>query len=74
MAGNCQSLLSLFIFLFDLYNFTTLVKSTIGTNGVRKAHRAAVGTSGQVARLQRIVRAAHIAAALGMFALWMWGH
>jgi hypothetical protein len=41
---------------------------------VRKAHRTAIGTGCQIMRLQGIVRAAHIAAALRMFALWMWGH
>jgi hypothetical protein len=41
---------------------------------VWKAHRAAVGTGDQVMGLQGIVCAAHIAAAFGMLALWMWGH
>ena len=83
--GSCSSrpvcslssyadLLGLFLILLHFDNFTTFVKSTIGTYGMREAHRAAIGTGSQVARLQRVVGTAHIAAALGMFALWMWGH
>ena len=67
-------LLGLFLFLLHFDNFATFIKSTIGTDGVRQAHRAAIGAGGQVTRLQGIVGTAHIAAALRMFALWMWGH
>lgn len=41
---------------------------------MRETHRAAIGTDDQVARLQSVVCAAHVAAALRVFALWMWGH
>jgi hypothetical protein len=71
---NRLVLLRLFLFLLNLDNFTSFVESAIGTNGVGEAHRTAVGTGSQVIRLQGIVCAAHIAAALGMLALWMWGH
>ena len=73
-ARNRLDLLRLFLFLLHFDNFTAFVESTIGTNGVRKAHRTAVGTGSQVMSLQGIMCAAHIAAALGMLALWMWGH
>ena len=68
------TLFSLLLFLLDLDNFTAFVKSTVGTDGMGKAHRTAVRAGSQVTGLQGVVRAAHIAAALGMFALWMWGH
>jgi hypothetical protein len=67
-------LFSLFLFLLHFNNFTAFVKAAVGTDGVRKAHGTAVGTCSQVARHQSIMCAAHVAAALGMFALWMWGH
>ena len=56
---------SLSLFLFFLYfdNFTAFIETAVGTNGVRKAHRTAVGAGGQVASLQGIVRAAIVAAA-----------
>jgi hypothetical protein len=69
-----QTLLSLFLLFLYFDNFTAFVKSAIGTYRMGKAHRTAIGAGGQVASLQRIVRAAIVAAALGMFALWMWGH
>ncbi len=68
------SLLSLLLFLLDFNDFTAFVKSTIRTDGMGKAHRTAIRAGDQVMCLQSVVRAAHIAAALGMFALWMWGH
>ena len=65
-----------FLLLFFLYfdNFAALIKTAVGTDGVRKAHGTAVRAGGQVAGLQSIVCAAHVAAALRVFALWMWGH
>ena len=65
-----------FLFLILLYfdNFSAFVKTTVGTNCVRKAHGPAVGAGCEVARNQRVVRAAVIAATLRVFALWMWGH
>jgi len=65
-----------FLFLIFLYfdNFAAFVKTAVGTNCVRKAHGPAVGAGCEVARNQRVVRAAVIAAALRVFALWMWGH
>jgi|SRR6185503_16318192 len=65
-----------FLFLIFLYfdNFAAFVKTAVGTNRVRKAHGPAVGAGCEVARNQRVVRAAVIAAALRVFALWMWGH
>jgi hypothetical protein len=68
------ALTSAFLFLLDFNDFTTFVESAVGTNGVWQTHGAAVGAGGQVMRLQGVVRAAHVAAALRVFALWMWGH
>jgi len=59
-----KPLLSLLLFLLDFDNFTTSVKTAVGTDGVWKAHGTAVGTCNQVARLQSIVGATHVAAAL----------
>jgi hypothetical protein len=67
-------LLRLFLFLLHFDNFTAFVEAAVGTDGVRKAHGTAVGTSDKVASLESIMGATHIAAALRMFALWMWGH
>ena len=67
-------LLGLFLFLLHFDHFTTFVKSAIWTYGVGETHRATVGTGSQVTGLQGIVGTAHIAAALGMLALWVWGH
>ena len=58
-----SSLLSLFLFLLHFDDFAAFIKATIRTDGVRKAHGTAVGTGSQIARLQGVVRAAHIAAA-----------
>ena len=65
-----------FLFLIFLYfdNFAAFVKTAVGTDGVRQAHGTAVRAAGEVARNQRVVRAAVIAAALRVLALWMWGH
>jgi hypothetical protein len=43
-------------------------------NGVREAHRTAIGAGNEIAGLQGIVGAAAIAASLGMFGLGMWCH
>ena len=67
-------LLSLFLFLLDFDNFLAFVEAAVGADRVREAHGTAVRAGGQVARLQGIVCAAHVAAALRVFALWMWGH
>src|SRR5688500_16893160 len=65
-----------FLLLFFLYfdNFAAFIKTAVGTDRVRKAHGTAIRAGGQVAGLQSIVCAAHVAAALRVFALWMWGH
>ena len=65
-----------FLFLFFLYfdHFAAFVKTAVGTDRVWKAHGTAIRAGGEVTWLQSIVRAAHIAAALRVFALWMWGH
>jgi hypothetical protein len=72
--SSWSGLFGLFLFFLDFDNFATFVKPTIGTDGMGKAHRAAVRAGRQVTGLQSVVRAAHIAAALRVFALWMWGH
>ena len=41
---------------------------------MRQTHGSAVGAGGEVAGFEGVVRAAHVAAALRVFALWMWGH
>jgi hypothetical protein len=73
-SGSFSRLLGLFLFLLDLDDFATFVKPAIGADRMWKAHGTAVRAGNQVPCLQSVVRAAHIAAALGMFALWMWGH
>ena len=70
-SGSLSRLLSLFLFLLDFNNFAAFVKSAIRTDGMGKAHRTAIRAGDQVMGLQSVVRAAHITAALGMFALWM---
>jgi hypothetical protein len=57
-------LLSLFLLFLYFDYFATFVKSTIGTDSVWKAHGAAIRAGSEIASLQGIVRAAHIAAAL----------
>ena len=73
-ATGQSPLLSLFLFFLHFDNFAAFVKSAVGTDRMRKAHRTAVRAGGEVAGLQGIERAAVIAAALRVFALWMWGH
>ena len=63
-AKGFVALAGVFLFLLDFDDFTTLVEPTVGADGVRKAHGAAVRAGSQVAGLQSVVRAAHIAAAL----------
>ena len=48
--------------------------SAVWADGVRQAHRAAIGTCNQITRFQCVMGTATIATALGMFALGMWGH
>ena len=72
--GAASPLRFLFLFFFDLDNFTAFVETAVGTHGVRQAHGTAVRAGGQVASFQRIMSTAHVAATLGMFAFWMWGH
>jgi hypothetical protein len=62
--GICRFLFRLLLFLLPFYNFTAFIEAAVGTDGVWKAHGTAVGTCGEVARLQSIMCAAHIAAAL----------
>src|SRR3990172_1782473 len=64
--------LLLFLLYFD--HFASFIKAAVGADGVRQAHGAAVRAGGQVAGLEGIVGAAHIAAALRVFTFWMWGH
>ena len=63
-----------FLFLLDLDDLSAIVETAIGANSMRQAHGTAVRAGDEVARQQGVLRAAAIAAALRMFALWMWGH
>ena len=74
MGEKTSSLLRLLLLFLDFDDFATFIKSTIRADGMGKAHGTAVRTGDQAAWLQSVVRAAHIAAALRVFALWMWGH
>ncbi|MDX1412072.1 MAG: hypothetical protein R3351_07930 [Nitrospirales bacterium] len=58
------SCLLLFLFFLDLNNFAAFVVSAVGADDVWKAHGAAVGAEREVARFQRIMRAAVVAASL----------
>ena len=50
-CASCPNLLGLLLFLLDFDHFTTFIESAIRTDGVRKAHRTAIGTSCEVMRL-----------------------
>jgi ATP/ADP translocase len=63
-VGSRSRLLALLLFFLYFDNFTTFIESAVWTNRVRKAHRATVRAGNEVARLQSIVGAAHVAAAL----------
>lgn len=41
---------------------------------VRQAHGAAIRAGYQIARLNGVMGASAVAAAFGVFTLWMWGH
>jgi len=70
-----ENLLGLFLLLFlDLDHFTVSVKTTFRADGVRKAHAAAVFAGHEVLRLDGIMGAAAVAAALRVFAFRLWGH
>ena len=69
-----RSLLSGFLFFFDLNHFASIVEAAFRANSVRKAHGTAIGAGNGIYRGQRILRATAVTASLGMFALWMWGH
>lgn len=64
----------MFLFFFDFDDFASFVVAAVGADGVGKAHGAAVGAEGEVAGFECVVSAAVVAAALGVFAFWMWGH
>jgi hypothetical protein len=66
-------LLRLFFFI-DFDHLAALVVSTVGTDGVRQAHRAAIAASYQIARRQSVVGATAVATTLGYFPFWLWGH
>jgi len=68
-----MSLYCLFLF-FNGNNFAALVVSAVRADNMGKAHLSAVGASGQVAGFKGVMGAAAVAAALGMFAFWMWRH
>jgi hypothetical protein len=68
------ALLAGFLFFLDLNNFTAIVETAAGANGVRQAHRTAVGAGNDVSSHQSILGASAITAALGVLALGMWGH
>jgi tetrahydromethanopterin S-methyltransferase subunit D len=67
-------LLSLLLFLLDLNDFASFVEAAVGTDSMRQTHGAAIGAGDQVAGLEGVMGAAVVAAALRVFALWMWGH
>jgi hypothetical protein len=71
-ARAFQGLFLLIFFDFDY--FAALVVPAFGANGVGQAHLAAVGAGSQISGGQRIVRAAAVATAFGMFTLGLRGH
>ena len=73
VTARCK-LLRVLLFFLDLDHFAAHVLPAVRADRVRKSHRAAVGASHKIAPLQSIMGASAIAAALGMFALGMWGH
>jgi hypothetical protein len=63
-----------FLFFLDLNDFAAVIKATGGTHGVREAPGTAIGANDGIDCRHGVLRAAAVAAALGMFALGMWGH
>jgi len=57
-----------------VHYLAALVEAAVGANGVGQAHLAAVGAGDRVARRERVVRPAAVAAALGMLAFRKWRH
>jgi len=64
----------LFLLFFHVDDFAAFIVSAFWADGMRQAHLAAVAALGQGSRGQSIMGAPAVAATLGMFALWMWGH
>ncbi len=73
VTARCELIGFLLLFL-DFKYLTALIMSAIRADRVRQAHLSAIGARNQITFLQRIMSAATVAAALGMFALGMWGH
>jgi len=69
-----RNLFGLLLIFLDLDDFTTLVKSAIRTDRMRKAHGAAVRAGREIAGLQGVVGAPVVTTAFRVFAFWMWGH
>ena len=69
-----RSLLSGFLFFFDLNYFASIIEAAFRANSVRKAHGAAIGAGYGVYRGQCVLRATAVAASFGVLALGMWGH
>ncbi len=61
-----------FFFLGD--DFAPIIIAAVRAHNVRQAHLATIGAGDQVGSGQRVVRAAAVAAAFGVFAFWMWWH
>ena len=61
------------VFLY-FNDFTTLILAALGADSMRQAFLTTVGASGKIESRHGIVGAAAIAAAFGMFTLWMRGH
>ena len=60
------------LFLFD--DFPPVVMAAFGADDVGQVHLAAVGAGDELELGERVVRAATVAAAFGVFTFWMWGH
>jgi len=64
----------LFFLFFHIDDFAAFIVAAFRADRVRQAHLAAVAALSQGSGGQSIMGAPAVAATLGMFALWMWGH
>src|SRR3989304_8254132 len=64
----------LLLFLLRLEHLTTVVVAATGAHGVLRHRHTTIAAVDQLVRHERVVRAAAVAATLGMFALWVRGH
>jgi hypothetical protein len=62
------------LFFLDLDDLASLEVAAAGADGMRHAFASAIGANDKIGSRKGVLRTTAIAASLGMFALWMWGH